>query len=307
VRAFVTGGHGFVGGWLLQHLEAAGDEVVAPPPSVDVTDGPGLSAAMAGARPEAVYHLAGFTHVGQSWDAPEETFRVNALGALNLLEAARHCPSPPKVLLVSSAEVYGQVDADQLPITETTPLRPVSPYAASKVAAEYLGVQAHLGRGLPVVRVRPFNHIGPGQSPDFVVSAMAKRIVEVERSGRQELRVGNLSPRRDFTDVRDVVRAYRLAVVRGQVGEAYNVASGTDMAIGDLVRRLADLSGVDLRLVTDSGLERPTDVAVLRGDAARLRAATGWEPEISLDDTLRAVLDHWRVAASGADGGTSVG
>ncbi|PZS22043.1 MAG: hypothetical protein DLM54_03515 [Acidimicrobiales bacterium] len=305
MRAFVTGGHGFVGGWLRQHLEASGDEVTAPPPSVDVTDGPGLAAAMTDARPQAVYHLAGFTHVGQSWDAPEEAFRVNALGALNLLEAARRCPSPPRVLLVSSAEVYGRVDAAQLPITETAPLRPVSPYAASKVAAEYLGVQAYLGRDLPVLRVRPFNHIGAGQSPDFVVSAMAKRITEAEQSGRQELRVGNLSPRRDFTDVRDVVRAYRLALVGGQVGEAYNVCSGTDMTIGDLVRRLADLSGVDLHLVGDPALERPTDVDVLRGDAARLRAATGWVPEVPLDDTLRAVLDYWRSALTCREGDPS--
>ncbi len=299
MRAFVTGGHGFVGGWLCQHLEASGDEVTAPPPSLDVTEGAALADAMAQARPEVVYHLAGFTHVGQSWDAPQEAFRVNALGALNLLEAARACLSPPRVLLVGSAEVYGRVGAGQLPLTEESPLRPVSPYAASKVAAEYLGVQAHLGRGLAVLRTRPFNHIGPGQSSAFVVSALARRIVEADQAGLHQLRVGNLRPRRDFTDVRDVVRAYRLAVVDGRPGEAYNVCSGTDLAIEDLVRRLVGLAGIDVELEVDPALERPTDVAVMRGNASRLRAATGWEPQIPLDDTLRDVLDYWRSTLGG--------
>lgn len=294
MRAFVTGGHGFVGGWLRQHLEAAGDEVTAPPPSLDVTDGPSLVAAMVEAGPEAVYHLAGFTHVGQSWDAPDEALRVNALGTLQVLEAARRCPSPPRVLLVSSAEVYGSVPVEQLPVIESTPLRPLSPYAASKASAELLGVQSHLGRGLGVIRARPFNHIGPGQSPDFVVSALARRIIQAQQGGASELRVGNLSPRRDFTDVRDVVRAYRLLMVAGQEGKAYNVCSGVDLAIEDLVRRLAGLAGVDLRLVVDPALERTSDVAVMRGDPTRLWAATGWEAEVALDQTLADVLAWWR-------------
>jgi GDP-4-dehydro-6-deoxy-D-mannose reductase len=290
MRAFVTGGHGFVGTWLVRHLSEMGDEVVAPhADEVDITDGAALAAAMSAAGPEAVYHLAGFAHVGQSWERPDEVFAVNALGTLHVLEAARLAGSP-RVLVVSSAEVYGTVAPDDLPLGEDHPVRPVSPYAASKAAAEVLAVQAFLGRGVPTLVARPFNHTGPGQSPDFVVPAFARRIQEAVASGARSLKVGNLSPRRDITDVRDVVRAYRLLVERGQPGQSYNVCSGTDVAIEDLVRRMLALAGADLELEVDPGLLRPADVPVLRGDPARLMAATGWQPEIPLDTTLADVL-----------------
>jgi GDP-4-dehydro-6-deoxy-D-mannose reductase len=200
------------------------------------------------------------------------------------------------VLLTSSAEVYGAVKPEHLPLGEASPLLPVSPYAASKVAAEFLGVQAHLGHGVPVIRARSFNHVGPGQSPLFAVSGLAKRIVEAERTGGKELPVGNLKPRRDFTDVRDVVRAYRLLILRGEAGAVYNVCSGTDVAIEDVARRLLALAESGLDLVVDPGLERPADVPVLRGDSTLLRSATGWRAEITLDATLREVLDYWRAA-----------
>jgi GDP-4-dehydro-6-deoxy-D-mannose reductase len=159
------------------------------------------------------------------------------------------------------------------------------------VAAEFLGLQAHLGHGLPVIRVRAFNHVGPGQGESFVVSALARRIVMAQQAGSATLAVGNLSPRRDFTDVRDVVRAYRLLIERGVPGEVYNVCSGRDVAIEDVVRRLLELAGADLELEVDQSLLRPVDVPVLRGDGGRLHAATGWEPAIPLDETLRDVLD----------------
>lgn len=298
MRAFVTGGHGFVGRFLVAHLRSLGDSVEVAPDSLDVTDGPALRRAVVGANPDALYHLAGFTHVGQSWEMPEVALRVNALGALNALEAARACAVPPRVLLVGSAEVYGSVAPDQLPIGEEAPLRPVTPYAASKAAAELIGLQAHLGRGLPVIRVRPFNHIGPGQDPTFVVSGLARRIVRAQQEGSPSIPVGNLSARRDFTDVRDVVRAYRLVLERGAAGEVYNVCSGRDVAIESVARRLADLAGAHLELAQDETLSRPADVPALRGDLTRLRQATGWDPEIALDDTLRAVLDHWRATLS---------
>jgi len=294
VRAFVTGSHGFVGNWLCRHLRASGDEVITAPAGLEITDADAVRQIVTEARPDAVYHLAAFTHVGKSWTAPREVMRVNVLGTLEVLEAARVCEPAPSVLLVGSAEVYGVVKPDQLPLTEDAPLLPVTPYAASKVAAEFLGLQAHLGRGLPVVRVRAFNHVGPGQGESFVVSALARRIVTAQQTGAATLAVGNLSPRRDFTDVRDVVRAYRLLIERGQPGEVYNVCSGTDVAIQTLAQRLLDLAGARLELVPDPELERPVDVPVLRGDPSRLRAATGWEPEISLDETLRSVLDAWR-------------
>lgn len=298
MRAYVTGGSGFVGTWLRAHLEEAGDEVVASGAEVDVTSGAAIAAAMAEARPDAVYHLAGLAHVGRSWQEPAEYFRVNAGGTLNVLEAARRCPGPPRVVVVSSAEVYGSVRPEQLPVGEGEPFRPVSPYAAGKAAAEMVAVQAHLGHGLPVVRARPFNHTGPGQVPTFVVPAFARRIVAAQRDGSGALEVGNLSAARDILDVRDVVRAYRLLAAGGEPGEAYNVCSGQAVVVGDLVRRMLELAGADLELVEDPALLRPVDVPVLRGDPSRLRAATGWVPEVALDDTLRAVLDEARAEAA---------
>lgn len=299
MRALVTGGTGFVGRWLVAHLEQVGDEAVVAAPDVDVTDAAGVAEAVRAARPEAVYHLAGLAHVGGSWERPQEYFRVNAGGTLNVLQAAAGVDPPPTVLLVSSAEVYGAVTPDRLPLGEDAPLRPVSPYAAGKAAAELLGVQAHLGQGVPVVRARPFNHAGPGQAPTFVVPALARRIVAAQRDGTRALPVGNLSPRRDLLDVRDVVRAYRLLVVSGQAGEVYNVCSGRDVAVEELVGRLLALAGADLDVVADPALVRPVDVPVLRGDPSRLRQATAWAPAVSLDDTLAAVLDEARAEAAG--------
>ncbi|MHB1487033.1 MAG: GDP-mannose 4,6-dehydratase [Acidimicrobiales bacterium] len=290
MRVYVTGGHGFVGRWLVEHLRACGDEVVAPDESVDVTDGAALALAMAEAAPQAVYHLAAFTHVGQSWADPEEVMRVNVLGTLHVLEAARALQPCPRVLLVSSAEVYGIVEGGDLPLDESQALAPATPYAASKVAAEYLGVQAYLGYGLEVMRVRSFNHVGPGQSPTFAVPGIAQRILVAQREGGKALKVGNLSPRRDFTDVRDVVRAYRMVIESGRPGAVYNVCSGHDLSIAELAERLIDLAGADLSLEVDPELLRPADLPVLQGDPSLLAEATGWQPTVALDDTLADVL-----------------
>jgi GDP-4-dehydro-6-deoxy-D-mannose reductase len=301
MRVFVTGGHGFVGTWLVEHLEGHGDEVVAPEPSLDVTDGPAVAAAVAAARPDAIYHLAAMASVAESWQRPVQAFEVNAVGTLHVLEAARQCDPLPRVLLVCSAEVYGHVQPDELPISEDAPLRPVTPYAASKVAAEFLGIQAHLGHGLPVIRARSFNHVGPAQSASFVVSDLARGIVAAERSGSGVLRAGNLSARRDFTDVRDVVRAYRMLIEAGAAGEVYNVCSGRDIAVAELAHRMLELAGLDLTLETDPALQRPVDVPVLRGDPSRIKAAVGWAPRIPLDETLRAVLEDARRATADAN------
>ncbi len=298
MRAFVTGAHGFVGSWLTAHLEACGDEVVGVDREVDVTNATGVRTAITRVAPDAVFHLAALTHVGQSWQDPARVLQVNAVGTLNVLEGARACESPPRVLLTSSAEVYGAVPFERLPVDEEAPLAPVTPYAASKVAAEYVGIQEHLAHGLPVIRVRPFNHVGPGQSPAFVVAALAQRIVEARRNGTPAIGVGNLTARRDLTDVRDVVRAYRLLVDRGTPGDVYNVCTGDDIAIEEVARRMQKLAGVEVRLEIDPSLARPVDVPVVRGDPSKLKAVTGWEPEIELDRTLRDVLDHWDRAAS---------
>ena len=194
---------------------------------------------------------------------------------------------------MSSAEVYGVVTPDQLPLGEDTPTAPASPYAASKLAAEAVALQAWRGYGQGVIVVRPFNHIGPGQSPNFFVPALAKRIVDARRSGADSLRVGTLTTRRDFTDVRDVVAAYRLLMEEGAPGDVYNVCSGTDCAMADVAALLLELAGADLRLETDPELVRPVDVPVLRGDARRLREATGWRPAIPLATTLADVLASW--------------
>jgi GDP-4-dehydro-6-deoxy-D-mannose reductase len=288
VRALVTGGAGFVGQWLQEHLRDCGDDVAAP--DVDITDAPALAATVREASPDAIYHLAAVTNVGESWDAPQQTFQVNAVGTLNLLEAARALPGGPTVLLVCSAEVYGQVGPDDLPLTEVSPLRPVSPYAASKVAAEFLGLQAFLAHGLPVIRVRAFNHIGPGQAPTFVVSSLARQIAEAAMQGGGAVKVGNLAPQRDFTDVRDVVRAYRLLVEHGVAGEVYNVCSGEAVAVEEVARHLLALAGTDVRLEVDPARVRAVEVPILRGDPARLVAATGWTRHHALDDTLNDVL-----------------
>jgi len=286
MRAFVTGGHGFVGTWLVRHLRAEGDDVTAPhADDVDITDPAATTAAITAAKPDAVYHLAGFAHVGQSWQRPQQVFTVNALGTLNVLEATRQANA--RVLVVSSAEVLGTVAPEDLPLTEAAPVKPISPYGASKAAAELLAQQAHRGHGTHAVVARPFNHTGPGQSPDFVVPAFAARIATADTT----LNVGNLSPRRDMTDVRDVVRAYRLLIEHGEPGEVYNVCSGTDVAIAELVRRMCELAGKpDLQLREDPDLFRPADIPVLRGDPGKLNRATGWQPKIPLDQTLQDVL-----------------
>jgi len=263
---------------------------------VDVTDAEAVAATVDAVSPEAVYHLAALANVATSWTDPGAAMRVNAIGTVNVLDAVRRAVPLATVLVTSSAEVYGNVPEDDLPITEARPLAPVTPYAASKVAAEYAAVQARLAYGVAVIRVRPFNHVGPGQSPAFVVAALAQRIVEAQRAGERSLRVGNLAARRDLTDVRDVVRAYRAMVVGGVAGDVYNVCSGRDVSIDDVARRLLRLAGAELELVADPELFRPVDVPVVRGDPGLLHAATGWEPEIDLDTTLADVLDHQRSA-----------
>ncbi len=298
MRAVVTGGSGFVGGWLAGHLREMGDEVISVDHEVDVTDAAAVSDFLVRSAPDAVYHLAAMTHVGRSWSDPRTVFEVNAVGTLNVLEAARSCANKPRVLVTSSAEVYGTVSEGDLPISESAPLAPVTPYGASKVAAEFLAVQAHLGHGLEMIRVRPFNHVGPGQAPSFVVAALASHIVEARRSGSKEVPVGNLSPRRDLTDVRDVVRAYRMLIEGGEPGEVYNVCTGRDVSIEEIAHKLLQLAGVQLELVVDPELVRSVDVPVLRGDPAKLQAATGWKPEIELSNTLRDILDDWDAKAA---------
>jgi GDP-4-dehydro-6-deoxy-D-mannose reductase len=297
VRSLITGGRGFVGTWLAEHLRGNGDEVVQIDQEVEITDPGAVLAAVTDAAPDAVYHLAAMTHVGQSWDEPLRVLGVNVLGTGAVLAAARECGTDPTVLVTSSAEVYGAVtDPAMLPLTESSPTAPLTPYAASKLAAEALCRQAWLGHGQRVIVVRPFNHIGPGQSPNFAVAALSKRIVDAERSGAEEIPVGNLSARRDFTDVRDVVRSYRMLIESGEPGAVYNVCSGRDVSIQEIADRLLALAGSTVRLVPDPALVRPVEVPVLRGDPGLLTRTTGWTPDVTLDQTLADVLAYWNAA-----------
>jgi len=297
MRALVTGAAGFVGKHLCAHLLSEGDTVIG----VDLADGPDLldpvaiNALMADIRPDVVYHLGGWSDVGASWEFPLDTFRVNGEGSLNILRACID-NGAPRVLAVSSADVYGRVTPDQLPINESTPFRPVTPYAASKVAADQLALQAWLGHGLETIRVRAFNHLGPGQTTRFVAPAIAARIALNERDGITTLPVGNLTPRRDLTDVRDVVHAYRLLMVEGEPGEAYNVCSGHDLTIGELANRLVAIALVPMSIEADPELQRLVETPILRGDPSKIHAATGWTPEIPLDTTLQDILNEHRDA-----------
>jgi GDP-4-dehydro-6-deoxy-D-mannose reductase len=304
MRALVTGGDGFVGRHLTEHLRAAGDEVTSidrhGPGAVDIMDPVAIGAAMAAVRPDAVYHLAGWADVASSWQDPLGALRLNAEGTLHVLQACR-AADVRRVLSVASADVYGTVGNADLPLTESSPIRPTSPYGASKVAADAMALQAFLGYGLGVIRVRPFNHLGPGQAEHFVAPALAARIARAERDGTTEIPVGNLTPRRDITDVRDVVRAYRLLVERGEPGEVYNVCSGIALAIQELADRLVALSTSDVVLRPDPALQRPVDLPVLLGSYAKLEAATGWRPTTPIEQTLADLLADLRTRVRADD------
>jgi GDP-4-dehydro-6-deoxy-D-mannose reductase len=302
VRALITGSGGFVGPWLTAHLEAQGDEVIGIDAEVDVVDPDAIGRVVAEVAPQAIYHLAALSHVGESWSAPAAVIGVNVVGTANVLASARASVPEATVLFVSSAEVYGAVDPVDLPLEEAAPVAPLTPYAASKAAAEQIVLQGWRGYGQRVLVARPFNHIGPGQSPQFAVSALARRIVEAKRAGSHTLTVGTLSTRRDFTDVRDVVRAYRLMVTGGSPGAIYNVASGRAAELTEVTERLLALAGADLELVVDPTLVRPAEVPALEGSSARLSAATGWKPEIPLDTTLSEVLSRWEADDAEAPG-----
>jgi GDP-4-dehydro-6-deoxy-D-mannose reductase len=299
MRAAVTGSSGFVAGHLVPYLRSLGDEVVtldrSGTPPVDVTDTHRVRDVLRRKRPDVVYHLAGLSHVGESWDAPETVFRVNAEGTLSVLRACADA-GVERVLVAGSADEYGVVDVDDLPITEDAPIRPITPYGASKAAADILAGQAFAADGLGTLRVRAFNHTGPGQISTMLVPGLAARIAAAERDGRQVISVGNLDVVRDLTDVRDVIRAYRLLVERGAPGDAYNVCSGRGVSVRDVAEALLAMSEAPLELVVDPELVRPVDVPRLVGSPAKLSAATGWEPEIPLEQTLRDVLTAARVS-----------
>jgi GDP-4-dehydro-6-deoxy-D-mannose reductase len=319
VRLLVTGIAGFVGGHLVDYLRAEQPQVEIlgldsrPGPRVralqvetiaaDVEDPAAVRDALGQLRPDGILHLAAQSSPQRSLEDPGGTLRTNVLGLLNLLEGARAHGLAPRVLAVGSAEEYGRVEPSDLPLREDAPLRPLTPYAVSKVAQGFVGLQYALSAGLPVVRTRTFHHTGPRRGENFAESSFARQLAEIE-AGRREpvLEVGNLDAVRDFTDVRDVVRAYWALLERGRAGEVYNVCSGTGIRMRDLLQVLIGVSGLRIDVRVDPARLRASDVPELVGDPSRIRADLGWQPSIPLERSLRDLLHYWRerVAAEAA-------
>ena len=288
-RAFVTGGAGFAGRHLLHLLPGA----IAPSrEELDLLDAEALRAAVRESAPDAVWHLAALASVGRSWEAPAETIAENVAMTVNLLEAVRTEAPEAAVVLIGSGEIYGP--PDRLPVDEDAPLRPQNPYAVSKAACDLLGGQYADATGLRVVRLRPFNHGGPGQSDDYVVGTLTRQVAEAEAARLDEalVRTGNPDSARDFSDVRDVARAY-VAAAAVDPG-AYNVASGRAVSVRELIDLVRAAARIPVRHEVDPARVRKHDVPEVRGSAERLRAATGWTPEIPLDQTVADALEAWR-------------
>jgi GDP-4-dehydro-6-deoxy-D-mannose reductase len=312
MRVLITGINGFVGGHLAEYLrEQPGVELwgLALEPTMrlahlqpyvrlltaDMCQREQVSAALARAQPHLIFHLAGQAFVPESFQNPAQTFNTNILAQLHIFQALIEHQIAARVVTVSSYEVYGQVRPDDQPINEHTPLRPTNPYGVSKIAQDMLALQYHLSHGLDVVRVRPFNHIGPRQNERFVASSFAKQIAAIEQKTQPSvLFVGNLSAQRDFTDVRDMVRAYALAAEHGTAGAVYNIGSGVAVTIEHLLQTLLDASSVAIDVQQDPQRMRPVDIPLVVCDSTRFRTDTGWQPRIPFAQTLGDILHDWR-------------
>jgi GDP-4-dehydro-6-deoxy-D-mannose reductase len=311
MRVLITGVAGFVGRHLAAHLFAEGGHEVwglsragHDLPGIDsrirlavadLTHRDSVEAAVAECRPEAIYHLASQASVKRSFDSPLETLQNNIVGQVHLLDACLVSAPKARILVVGSNEEYGLTEPDELPIRESKELRPVSPYAVSKVTQDMLGHQYFRARGLQIVRVRPFTHIGPGQAPGFVTTDFAMQLARMEL-GRAEptLAVGNLDGVRDFSDVRDVVRGYQLLIEQGEPGEVYNLGSGVGRTIRSLLDQLLELTTVRPTVVRDPSRMRPSEIPAMYADCSRIFAQTGWKTEIPFERTLHDVMEDWR-------------
>lgn len=298
-KLYITGASGFVGKHIDQAVAAGifGDCVLYPmPDELDVRDSEALAASLATVQPDWVIHLAARSFVPDSFSDPRETLDVNLFGTLSLLCALRQIKFQGRMLYVSSGDVYGSVPESALPVSESRWPEPRNPYAASKVSAETLCLQWHRSEKLDVVVARPFNHVGPGQSERFVVPALARQVALIA-AGVQEptLMVGDIDVSRDFSDVRDVVSAYAAILCRGQAGQIYNVCSGREMTIRHILQTLCTLAQVAPAVVQDTAKLRPSEQRRMVADCSRLRGDTGWEPAISLNTTLKQILDQFRM------------
>jgi GDP-4-dehydro-6-deoxy-D-mannose reductase len=315
-KILVTGVTGFAGSFLAEHLlsQPSDQQIFGTYLSesglknvqhlqdsltltrVDLTDFESVKKLIEEVKPDEIYHLAAFPSPAKSFHDPAAFLQNNINGELYILESLKQLNmKDTKVLVISSSEVYGAVSAEDLPIDELTPLRPVSPYGVSKIAQDYLGLQYFLAYGLHVVRVRPFGHIGPRLSPDFAPSIFAKKIAEIEKGTREPvLTVGNLDGKRDLTDVRDIVRAYVLLLDKGNKGEVYNLGSGISYKIEDILHKLLENSSAVVTITQDPELLRPNDIPELRCNNKKITELTGWNPEISIDQSLEDLLQYWR-------------
>lgn len=309
-KVLITGATGFVGKHLIESLlkqpdtEVVGTYRSEPGPmpegvkleKVDLHDQEATDKLIQTHQPTDVYHLAGLPSAAESFKTPAETITNNIVAEISVLEALRkHELIETKVLVVSTAEVYGFISSDDLPVDEETALRPVNPYAVSKIAQDYLGLQYRLSYRMNIVRVRPFNHIGPGQKDSFVISSFAKQIAEIER-GKSDpvLHVGNLEAKRDFTDVRDMVKAYQLAIDKGEKGDVYNIGSGVSRKIADMLNTMLTFSTTKVEIKPDPDRFRPIDVPEIVCDPKKFQQLTGWQPEVPFNQTLQDILDYWR-------------
>jgi len=307
----ITGAGGFVGRHLAERLKADQPEATlygtlfseneSYSPSIkvvqqlDLKDEHSVRQFVAKCRPDHIYHLAAQAFVPRSFEDPWETLENNIRSQLNIIQTCIALDIRPRMLIISSAEIYGAIQPDELPLSENTPLRPANPYSVSKVTQDMLGLQYYISHQMPIMRARPFNHIGPRQNTRFVLPAFATQIAKIE-AGLQEsvIYVGNLAAQRDFTDVRDIVRAYRFIVERGKPGQAYNIASGRTYSIRQLLDTLLSLTEATIEVKVKPELLRPVDIPVIQGDSSRLSQDTGWQAEISFEQTLKDVLDECR-------------
>lgn len=310
MRALITGIEGFVGKYLSDHLLAQGDMVCGTYLTegnlsnldtrvecfqMDITDATGVKKVLLETEPDVIYHLAAQSSAGVSWKKPQMTVQVNVIGTLNILEFLRMEMPETRILLIGSSEEYGYVKPEDMPVSEDQPYVPGNPYAISKIGQSMFGKLYARAYGLDVIMIKAFNHFGPGQSDTFVISDFAKRIAMIEKGlMKPVLKVGNLEAERDFTDVRDVVRAYRLLADRGEKGEMYNVGSGSSRKIQDILDLLLSFVDVDVQMIEDSGRMRPSDVPVIRCDHRKLCKSTGWEPKHKFKESVLSVLEHWR-------------
>lgn len=301
MKALITGSEGFVGRYLREELAHSGYEAVGLDVqpgegtlAVDLLDAGALCDAVRAVSPDVVFHLAGQADVAKSWKIPQKTVEINVIAAVNLLEAVRAHAAGARVVLVGSSAQYGRLGEAGQSVGERTPASPGNPYAVSKMAQEEMARVYAQAYGLRVCMTRSFNHGGAGQREGFMIADFASGIARVEKGLAKTLRVGNLSARRDFTHVKDVVRAYRLIAERGRGGEVYNVGSGNVYSAQEILDRLCAMANCPIPVEQDPAKMRPSDTPVIRCDRRKLTADTGWEPRIGLEEILRDALDDWR-------------